>query len=58
MRPNLIGGSVRADVQLAGSGARIVYSAQHLLSAHQHLDLLPGWHTLPTLGLLQSLTDE
>lgn len=35
-----------------------MHSAQHLLSAHQHLDLLPGWHTLPTLGLLQSLADE
>lgn len=58
MCPNLIGGGVWADVQLAGSGARIVHSAQHLLSAHQHLDLLPWWHTLPTLGLLQSLADE
>lgn len=58
MLPNLVGGSVRADVELAGQRARIVHSAQHLLSAHQHLDLLPGWHTLPTLGLLQSLADE
>lgn len=58
MCPNLIGSSVWADVELAGSWARIVYCAQHLLSVHQHLDLLPWWHTLPTLGLLQSLTDE
>lgn len=58
MSPNLIGSSVGANVELAGSGARVVHSAEHLLSAHQHLDLLPGWHTLPTLGLLQSLADE
>ncbi len=55
---NLIGSSVWADVELAGSGAGIMHSAQHLLPAHQHLDLLPGWHTLPTLGLLESLADE
>lgn len=58
MCPNLIGSSVWADVELGGSWPRIVYGAKHLLSAHQHLDLLPRWHTLPTLGLLQSLADE
>lgn len=56
--PNLIGSGVRADVELAGSRARIVHSTQHLLTAHQHLDLLPGWHALPTLCFIQSLTDE
>lgn len=55
---NLSGGGVRADVQLAGAGARIVHRAQHLLAVHQHLDLLPGWHALPALGLLQGLADE
>lgn len=56
--PDLIGSCVWADVELAWSRTRIVHCAQHFLSVHQSLDLFPAWHTLPTLGLIQSLIDE
>lgn len=57
-KANLIGGGMRADVELAAAGSGVVHRAQHLLPAHQHLDLLPGGHAFATLGFLQSLADE